>query len=44
MKNLVFVFTLTLAFVVGWKLGVATVQPEETAVKQLLGRIRAPAD
>jgi len=35
MKNLVFVVTLTLAFVVGWKLGVVTVQPEETALRRI---------
>ena len=36
MKNLVFVVTLTLAFVVGWKLGVVTVQPEETALRRII--------
>jgi hypothetical protein len=38
-RNLLFAIGLTLAFAVGWKLGVVTVQPEEKAVKQLLGRI-----
>jgi hypothetical protein len=42
-RNLIFVIGLTLAFAVEWKLGVVTVQPEDTAVKQLLGRILAPA-
>ena len=44
MRNLLFAVSLMLAFVVGWKLGVATVQPEETAMKGLLGRVVALGD
>ena len=43
MKNLLFAGLLTIAFAGGWKLGVVTGQPEETAVKHLLSLIGSMA-